>query len=119
VPEHHRLFDSQERKRAVEQLGLRRGGPPLPARAVAMAKPRTIERYHAVVCGQPLYQAAQHKVLQADYIPVQKDDRRARPALYIVKAHSVHRNKRTDRWVFFLGSMSSSSGPGSRSSQSG
>lgn len=75
--------------RLVQMLGLGTGCPEPIARTLTVTEAWPIERYDAIVPGQPIDQATGHEVLESNSIAVQKYDGHPATTIEIVHPHAV------------------------------
>jgi hypothetical protein len=58
-----------------------------------------VEDDHAIFAGCEINEAAQPKILNQRAVAVQENERHARAALHIMKAHAAHFDEAPRRWI--------------------
>ena len=102
MPKHDALFDAKLPECLLIE---RRVSPrrPYPARPRAIAISRPLDDDHAVVLREPIHQIVYCEVLNKGAIAMDEHQGLTLPALDIMKAHPIHAQEATYRWVFPLG----------------
>src|SRR4051812_13142032 len=89
-------------QRVGKQVSLRVRRPNDVARAIAVAKPRTIEGNDPIIFGSPCDQPAGYEVLDHAAVAMEKQQRSAGAALDVVKPDPVHLDESSGRRIVAL-----------------
>ena len=102
VTQHDGTIYAEDSEGISEQVSLSSRTPCRTVWTVAVAKTRTVERYHAMSLGYQVEHPTSIEIFGGDHVAVEQNDRGAFPPLDVMQADTIHGNELTSRRMLAL-----------------